>query len=80
MKQLGVRMPVQVVVANILAEILLLFVQDVYDALAPGGTYIASGIIKSKEADVEQALLAHQFEIVDRNYDQDWVVLVAKKR
>jgi ribosomal protein L11 methyltransferase len=80
MKDLGVRMPVQVVVANILAEILLLFVQDVYDALEPGGTYIASGIIKSKEADVEQALIAHQFEIVDRNYDQDWVVLVAKKR
>ncbi|WP_248926723.1 50S ribosomal protein L11 methyltransferase [Paenibacillus hamazuiensis] len=77
---LGVHIPVQVVVANILAEILLLFVKDVYDILEPGGLYIASGIIQSKEADVAQALTAHHFEIVERNYDQDWVVLVARKR
>jgi ribosomal protein L11 methyltransferase len=78
--RLGVRLPVQVVVANILAEILLLFMQDVYDALESGGLYIASGIIKSKEAAVEKALTEHQFDIVERSYDQDWVVFVARKR
>lgn len=77
---LGVKLPVQVVVANILAEILLLFVQDVYDVLASGGHYIASGIIQSKESDIVQALTAHGFEIVERNYDSDWVAIVARKR
>lgn len=78
--RLGVRIPVQIVVANILAEILLLFMQDVYDVLETGGLYIASGIIKSKEADVEEALIRHHFDIVERSYDQDWVVFVARKR
>ncbi|MCZ8511157.1 50S ribosomal protein L11 methyltransferase [Paenibacillus filicis] len=76
---IGVRLPVQVVVANILAEIILLFVQDVYDVLAPGGTYIVSGIIVSKRAMVEEALTAAGFTVTGSNEDQDWVVLVAKK-
>ena len=76
---LGVNIPVQVVVANILAEIILLFVDDVYEVLQPGGYYVASGIISSKEAEVEKALLAAKFTIVEKNYDQDWVVLVARK-
>jgi len=77
--QLGVTIPVKVVVANILAEIILLFVNDVYDVLQSGGYYVASGIITSKEADVEKALVAANFEIVDKNYDSDWVVIVARK-
>ncbi|UUZ85483.1 50S ribosomal protein L11 methyltransferase [Paenibacillus sp. P26] len=76
----GVKIPVQVVVANILAEIILLFVQDVYDVLAPGGTYIVSGIIQSKRQVVEEALKAAGFAITSSNEDQDWVVLVAKKQ
>jgi ribosomal protein L11 methyltransferase len=77
--QLGVTLPVQVVVANILAEIILLFVNDVYEVLQPGGYYVASGIITAKEADVEKALVAANFTIVEKNYDSDWVVIVAKK-
>lgn len=77
---LNVRIPVQIVVANILAEIILLFVQDVYDVLQPGGIYIASGIITSKEQLVEQALLDVNFEIIEKSYDGDWVAIVARKR
>ncbi|UJF35056.1 50S ribosomal protein L11 methyltransferase [Paenibacillus hexagrammi] len=75
----GVKLPVQVVVANILAEIILLFVNDVYEALEPGGYYVASGIITAKEADVEKALVAANFTIVEKNYDSDWVVITARK-
>lgn len=77
---LGVRLPVQVVVANILAEIILLFVHDVYEALQPGGIYVASGIIKPKQQDVEQALAAAGFVVEERCEEQDWVALVARKR
>ena len=71
--------PVQVVVANILAEVILLFVDDVYQALQPGGAYIASGIYKNKEEIVEKALIASGFEIADICREDDWVAFVARK-
>jgi len=76
---LGVQLPVQVVVANILAEIIMLFIQDVYDALVSGGVYIVSGIIKSKQETVQDGLTAAGFVVTEVNEDQDWVVLVARK-
>ncbi|MEK3788267.1 MULTISPECIES: 50S ribosomal protein L11 methyltransferase [Paenibacillus] len=76
---LGVELPVQVVVANILAEIILLFIDDVYQALVPGGVYIASGIWKNKEQVVEEALVAAGFQIEDKHRDEDWIAFVARK-
>ncbi|MFB6363029.1 50S ribosomal protein L11 methyltransferase [Paenibacillus elgii] len=76
---LGVKLPVQVVVANILAEIILLFVQDVYEVLEPGGRYIVSGVIKSKQQAVEEALTSAGFELIEQTEEQDWVVLVVRK-
>lgn len=75
----NVQPPVDLVVANILAEIILLFIDDVYAALKPGGLYIASGIWKNKEEVVEQGLLASGFEIVEKNRDEDWLAFVARK-
>ncbi|MFC7681485.1 50S ribosomal protein L11 methyltransferase [Paenibacillus sp. GCM10028914] len=77
---LGVTLPVQLVVANILAEVILLFVDDVYAALQPGGMYIASGIYKNKIDVVEQALISSGFEIADMHREDDWVAFVARKR
>lgn len=69
----------QLIIANILAEIIMSFVTDVYDALVPGGKYIASGIIKDKEAAVEEALKKAGFHIDRKEYENDWVVIVASK-
>lgn len=77
---LGIQLPVKLVVANILAEIILLFIDDVYNALQPGGIYIASGIWKNKEEAVETALKAVGFEITEINRDEDWLAFVARKR
>ncbi|MCZ8518700.1 MULTISPECIES: 50S ribosomal protein L11 methyltransferase [Paenibacillus] len=76
---IGVKLPVKIVVANILAEIILMFVKDVYDALESGGTYIVSGIILPKQAVVEEALQAEGFEVTGRNVEGDWVVIIARK-
>ncbi|NHN30953.1 50S ribosomal protein L11 methyltransferase [Paenibacillus agricola] len=76
---LNVRLPVQVVVANILAEIILLFVQEVYDVLETGGAYVVSGVISSKGELVEQGLTAVGFTVVERYEDQAWVVIIARK-
>lgn len=75
----GVKLPVDLVVANILAEIILLFIDDVYRALKPGGIYIASGVYKNKEDDVEQGLIRSGFVIAEKRRDQDWIAFVARK-
>ncbi|MNL88832.1 Ribosomal protein L11 methyltransferase [compost metagenome] len=67
-------------VANILAEIILLFIDDVYQALEPGGYYIASGIYKNKEQLVEEALIKAGFEITETAREEDWLAFVARKR
>jgi ribosomal protein L11 methyltransferase len=77
---IGVKMPVQVVVANILAEIILLFIDDVAQVLETGGHYIVSGVIESKERLVEEALVKAGFEIENKRTDSEWVVFVAKKK
>ena len=74
-----VKVPVDLVVANILAEIIMLFLDDVYAALKPGGTYIASGIYENKEELVEQGLLAAGFQIEGRHREDSWIAFVARK-
>ncbi|MBD8496693.1 50S ribosomal protein L11 methyltransferase [Paenibacillus arenosi] len=76
---LGVTLPVPVVVANILAEIIVLFIEDVYKALQPNGIYIASGIYKNKEDLVEQELIKGGFVIEAKHRDEDWIAIVARK-
>ncbi len=76
---IGVSLPVDLVVANILADIILLFIDDVYRALKPGGIYITSGIIGQKASEVEQALEKAGFQLLQTNKDQDWVAIAARK-
>ncbi|WP_256760173.1 50S ribosomal protein L11 methyltransferase [Cohnella sp. WQ 127256] len=75
----GVTTPVDLVVANILAEIILLFISDVMEVLKPGGIYITSGIYKNKEMIVEAGLLAAGFEIIEVLRQEEWVAFVAGK-
>ena len=77
---LGVTLPVKIVVANILAEIIVLFTDDVYRALQPDGIYITSGIYKDKEGLVEQALTKSGFHILEVTREEDWVAFTAGKR
>lgn len=77
--KLGITSQVQLVIANILADVIAGFVQDVYDVLLPGGKYITSGIIRSKEDIVIEALTQVGFHIVNRYYENDWVAIVAGK-
>ncbi|WP_438346892.1 50S ribosomal protein L11 methyltransferase [Paenibacillus sp. FA6] len=77
---LGVTVPVDMVVANILAEVILLLIDDVYQVLQPGGIFITSGIYKNKELVVQEALKASNFEIIDVNREEEWIAFVARKR
>jgi ribosomal protein L11 methyltransferase len=68
-----------VVVANILADVIVTFVADVYAALRPGGLYITSGIIAAKAPMVQTALEDAGFTMVETRAQADWVALVARK-
>lgn len=76
---IGVKLPVDLAVANILADIILMFIDDVYEALKPGGIYITSGIIGKKAAEVEKALQQAGFQLLQTVHDQDWVAIAAQK-
>lgn len=74
-----VKEPAEVVVANILAEIILTFVEDAYTIVKPGGIYITSGIIEGRKEDVKQALIEAGFEIDEVMMMEDWVTIVSRK-
>lgn len=76
---LGISLPVDLVVSNILAEIIVTFIDDVHRVLTTGGHFIASGIIKAKEHLVTSRLESLGFAIEQREQEEDWVALVARK-
>jgi ribosomal protein L11 methyltransferase len=69
-----------VVVANILAEVILRFTEDVARVVKPDGYFIASGIIQPKKDQVKEALIQVGFEIEESILMEDWVALIAKKK
>ncbi|MBB5354536.1 ribosomal protein L11 methyltransferase [Anoxybacillus mongoliensis] len=69
-----------VIVANILAEIILRFVDDAYRLLRSGGVFITSGIIQTKKQEVKEGLLRAGFAIEETLTMEDWVAFIAKKQ
>jgi ribosomal protein L11 methyltransferase len=67
------------VVANILADVIIPLSDVIGENLKPGGIYISSGIINTKEEAVREALLKNDFKIVEVNKMGDWVSFVAQK-
>ncbi|WP_026674634.1 50S ribosomal protein L11 methyltransferase [Alkalihalobacterium bogoriense] len=75
----GIHESKDVIVANILAEIIVRFVEDAAKVLKQDGIFITSGIIQRKKQEVKDALLAHQFTIEEIIEMEDWVAIIAKK-
>jgi ribosomal protein L11 methyltransferase len=71
--------PADLIVANILAEIILRFVDDAYNLVKPGGYFITSGIIKQKKQDVKSALTSAGFVIEETLTMEDWVSFIASR-
>ncbi|KAB2493538.1 50S ribosomal protein L11 methyltransferase [Priestia endophytica] len=68
-----------IIVANILAEIIVRFVDDAYKLVKNGGTFITSGIIMTKKEEVKEALTKAGFLIEEVMVMEDWVAIIAKK-
>lgn len=75
----GINLAADLIVSNILAEIIVQFIDDAWDNLKSGGIFITSGIIKEKENMVLKALEAQGFQIIETQALEDWVSVIAKK-
>ncbi|MFE4350684.1 50S ribosomal protein L11 methyltransferase [Peribacillus butanolivorans] len=75
----GVNEQADVVVANILAEVIMRFTDDVAKVVKPGGYFIASGIIQPKKQDVKDAITASGFTVEETILMEDWVAIIAKR-
>ena len=70
-----------VVVANILADIIIMIQKQVPFHLKKGGIFISSGIIDMKEQAVREALEANDaFEIIEVTRQGEWVSFTARKK
>lgn len=76
----GINDTVDVVVANILAEVILRFTDDVARVVKKDGYFIASGIIQKKKEEVKEAIIQAGFDIVETIQMEDWVALLAKRK
>ena len=70
-----------IVVANILAPVIVMLVDEVARHMKPGALFITSGIIDTREQDVVSAFTANpDFEIVEINHQGEWVNVTAKRK
>lgn len=69
-----------IIFANILAEILVKMLSETNEYLKEKGILILSGIIREKENLVLQALEETDFELIDKVYKNDWVLLSARRK
>ena len=68
-----------IVVANILADVLVLLTPVIVSQLKPGGVYITSGIIDNKEQTVRDAVEAAGLEVLEVTAQGEWVSVTARK-
>ena len=67
-----------VVVANIVADIIVMFTENVGKFLKDDGIYITSGIIDTREHDVLDAFEKYGFEVVGRHESCGWLCFETK--
>lgn len=74
----GLNVQADVVLANIIADAVILLSGAVRAHLKQGGAFLCSGIIRDREADVRAALQAAGFAVERAEYRGEWVALVAR--
>jgi len=68
-----VSQPVDLVIANIVANVIIILAPDVRRILKPGGHFITSGIIRFRAEEVKEKLEQAGFTVLARKEDGEWV-------
>lgn len=71
--------PVGLITANVVPPTLIARARELFDALAPGGTLIASGMTSKQVKEVEQAFLGAGLRAMDRPSRGQWTALVMRR-
>ncbi len=71
--------PFDLVVANILADVIIGMASQIVERVAPGGVFIASGIIDTRTADVRLAVEAEGFSPLETRELGEWVALLFRR-
>lgn len=74
----GIDFKADVIVANLMADLVMMLSEDVAKHLLPGGIYISSGILTEKEVQVADTMRALGFKIMEVKEDGMWCAIVAK--
>lgn len=68
-----------VIAANIVADIIIMFSSQVGEFLKDDGVFITSGIIDTREKEVLEAFAKNNFKVIERHEDGGWLCFVCKK-
>ena len=74
-----VEAPVQIVVANILADVIMAIAEDVKQVLTDEGLFISSGILVTRADEVEAVLKDNGFQVLEVRKRGEWSAILAKK-
>ncbi|MDR0921277.1 MAG: 50S ribosomal protein L11 methyltransferase [Lactobacillales bacterium] len=75
----GIEIQADVIVANILADIIVLMIEDAWRLLKPDGRYLVSGIIRDKREMIVDAMADVGFVVEQTLIQGDWVAMILKK-
>ena len=67
------------IVANIIADIIIMLFDELDEHLAEGGHLLASGIISERLADVTEACLSHGFVVDKVTEEKGWVAMTISR-
>ena len=65
-----------VIIANIIADIIIMLLPDVVQKLKADGKFLASGIIEEREDDIKQAAAARGLKVISTRHKGGWVVML----
>ncbi|MGI5977666.1 MAG: 50S ribosomal protein L11 methyltransferase [Candidatus Limivicinus sp.] len=68
----------QLVLANIVADVIIALSPLVRQFMAPGGTFICSGIIDDRQDEVREALIKNGFSVLSHTQEEEWHCFVCK--
>ena len=65
-----------VIIANIIADIIIMLLPDVAQKLKADGKFLASGIIEEREDDIKQAAAASGLKVISTRHKGGWVAML----
>lgn len=74
----GLNNKVDIVVANIMADIIISMNESIGQFIKPNGYYITSGIITGRDEDVIKSLEDNHFEIIEHRIKGEWHGILAR--